>query len=606
MPSFPRRLASRATWTLCFSAALVALCSTAHSHSSAEPAQGALGECKSLTVFTARTIITMNPAHPSAKAVAVCQGRIVGVADTVQELKPWTDKIPTQINTQFANSVLLPGFIDAHQHPFLGAITSNLPPIASLPTAQAYGPDIAGVRSDTEAFERIRRYIAQAPAGDAPVLVWGWDVPTMGRHLTRDELDRVSPNRAVVVWDASQHHAYVNSAFLSVRKVPEDIKTPGVMRDANGRLNGQFLGALAAGEQLIPLLGSKLAPKEATRLMRWLIDLNRRGGITTSTEHSLGLFSVDLEPKLLDSVYNRPDTPQRLIAIPFMPAMLARYGGADKALVAVKELQARSTERLMYRGIKIITDDSFNGLTFKPGGPGYTSGEPGLWITPPDKLADLLLPWWRDGQQLFVHSIGVQAQDVTLAALRQLQQLHPRSDHRFTIEHLGMARSDQVRAMKNLGAVGNANPYYLWLRGEQYTQVLGTDRSHEMAPVGELVRQGVPVTLHSDFPIGPPRPLLAVSLSVTRQPHSAKAAPMAPGLRTTVEQALRMITIDAAYVLGVDDRLGSIEVGKLADFTALAADPLKTQPYAIRDIAVHGTVVGGAVYLSSDIKPPAP
>ena len=556
--------------------------------------------CTQLTVFTAKQVYTMDPGRPTARAVAVCNGRIVGVGDSLDDLKPWTQAVPTSVDQRLADKIVFPGFIDAHQHPLLGAITSNLPMIAALDTPQAYGPAIKGVRNEAEAFERMRRYEAELKDAATPLLVWGWDVPVMGRHLTRQDLDRISTTRPVLVWDASQHHGYVNSALIAQRKIPSDLKIPGVGRDAAGELNGQFLGVPAASYVILPLLAARLQPAQALSLMRCLVDLNRRNGITTTTDHSVGIFGIDAETGLLAAVFNQPDAPQRMVAISDMRSFVAKYGGADKAIEAVRALQAKSSDRLMYRGVKFFTDDSFNGLTFKPGGQGYIDGSEGLWITPPDKLTALLEPWWKDGQQIFVHSIGVEAQDATLATLRELQAKAPRFDHRFTFEHFGMARYDQVRAMKALGASANVNLYYVWLRGESYGAIVGRDRADDLAPIGSLVREGVPTTLHSDFPIGPPKPLLAVSLALTRHGQSANRT-LGGGQLVTLPQALRMITIDAAYVLGLDHKIGSLEPGKLADFTVLERDPHDTRPAAIRDIGVWGTVVGGKVYPASEI-----
>lgn len=573
--------------------ALLATAPPAHEDTTKPP-------CTQLTVFVAKKIYTMDPGRPTAKALAVCNGRVAGVGDSLDDLKPWTSAVSTTVDQRLADKIVFPGFIDPHQHPFLGAITSNLPAIATLDTAQAYGPDIKGVKGEAEAFERIRRYDAELKDSEAVLLVWGWDVPAMGRHLTRQELDRLAPTRPLLVWDASQHHVYVNSALIARQKLTPEMKQVGVGKDDKGELNGQFLGPAATVPVILPLLGSKLQPAESMRLMRWLIDLNRRHGITTSTEHSLGLFSINTEPTLLNAVYNNPDTPQRLLAIPFMPAYLAKHGAADKAIAAVRALQQKSTDRLFFDGIKILTDDSFNGLSFKPGGQGYIDGQEGIWVTPPDKLTALLEPWWRDGQKLYVHSIGVEAQDATIAALRELQAKAPRFDHRFTFEHVGMARQDQVRAMKALGAVANVNLYYVWLRGEMYGKVFGNDRAEDLSPIGTMVREGLPTTIHSDFPIAPPRPLLAVSLAMTRLGQSGTRT-LGRGQSVTLDQALRMVTIDAAYVLGLDHKLGSLEPGKLADLAVLERDPYEVRPAAIRDIPVWGTVVGGRVFPASEI-----
>ena len=559
--------------------------------------------CAQLTVFVAKKIYTMNPGRPEARTVAVCGDRIVSLGNSLDDLKPWTDAVPTAVDKRFADKIVFPGFIDPHQHPLMGAIIANLPAIASLPTPQAYGPDIPGVKSEAEAFERMRRYEADMKDPAAPLVVWGWDVPAMGRHLTRQDLDKISITRPVLVWDASEHHAYVNSALIAQRKIPADIKVPGVGRDEHGELNGQFLGVPAATFAILPLLADKLKPAEAMRLMRWLIDLNRRNGITTTTDHALGLFSVDAEPEMLSAVFNNPETPERLMAIPAMHSFVAKYGSVDKAIEAVHELQKKSTDRLIFHGVKFFTDDSFNGLTFKPGSPGYIDGSPGLWVTPPDKLMALIEPWWKDGQQIFVHSIGAEAQDATITALRQLQDKAPRVDHRFTVEHFGIARYDQIRALKALGASASVNLYYLWLRGEMYPNVIGKDRAEDLSPVGSLVREGVPTTFHSDYPIAPPKPLLGITLGLTRVGQSG-AKTLGASERISVEQALRMVTIDAAYVLGLDSKIGSLEPGKLADFTVLERDPHTAKPAEIRNIQVWGTVLGGRVFPNTEIGKP--
>lgn len=557
-------------------------------------------QCPQLTVFTAKKFYTMNPGRAQARAVAVCGDRIVALGDSLDDLKPWTSKVPTTVDARFADKTVFPGFIEAHSHPLLGAITANLPAIAALNTPQAYGPDIKGVKNEAEAFERMRKYESEMKDPTTPILIWGWDVPAMGRHLTRQDLDKISTSRPVLVWDASQHHGYVNSALIAARRIPSDLKIVGVGHDEKGELNGQFLGVPAASYVILPLLASKLAPAEASRLMRWLVDLNRRNGITTTTDHSMGIFNIDAEAGLLDAMFNNPETPQRLMAIPAMHSFLAKYGTPEKAIDAVHALQAKSTDRLMYRGVKFFTDDSFNGLTFKPGGGGYIDGRAGQWITPPEKLETLIEPWWKDGQQIFVHSIGIEAQDLTIGTLRQLQAKMPRSDHRFTFEHVGMARYDQIRAIKALGANASVNLYYVWLRGEMYPNIVGKDRAEDLAPVGTLVREGVPTTFHSDYPVAPPKPLLGVTLGVTRVGQS-ESKTLGPDLRINLEQALRMITIDAAYVLGLDNKIGSIEPRKLADFTVLELDPHKVKPAAIKDIPVWGTVLGGRVFPSSEI-----
>ena len=154
--------------------------------------------------------------------------------------------------------------------------------------------------------------------------------------------------------------------------------------------------------------------------------------------------------------------------------------------------------------------------------------------------------------------------------------------------------------MKALGASANVNIYYVWLRGEMYSKIVGSDRSEDLSPLGSLVSAGVPTTVHSDYPIGPPKPLLAMTLAMTRIGQSGSKT-LGAAQTIKLDQALRMVTTEAAYVLGIDDKVGSLEPGKLADFTVLERDPHALRPAQIRDIPVWGTVVGGRVFPAAEI-----
>lgn len=227
--------------------------------------------------------------------------------------------------------------------------------------------------------------------------------------------------------------------------------------------------------------------------------------------------------------------------------------------------------------------------------PGYI--DPSLraiWNTRPEQLFDEMRPWWDAGYRIHIHSNGDAAQDAVLNALAKLQAEHPRFDHRFVFEHFGLASPDQIRRLKALGATASVNPSYVFLRGEINAEYIGTNRAALAARLNTLTQYDVPTTIHSDLPVAPADPLLLMWMAVNRQGQSGQV--LGPEERVTAEQALRMITVDAAYVLQMDDRIGSIEAGKLADFTILEADPLEVDPVEIRDIEVWGTVSSGEVF----------
>jgi predicted amidohydrolase YtcJ len=218
-----------------------------------------------------------------------------------------------------------------------------------------------------------------------------------------------------------------------------------------------------------------------------------------------------------------------------------------------------------------------------------------------------MFPWWKAGFDIHVHINGDQAQDVLLDALAGLQQEYPRFDHRFTFEHFGLSRSDQIRRLKALGGLASANIYYVYLRGRLNASQLGTDRASLSVRLKSLFDAGVPATVHSDFPVAETNPLLAAQTAVTRFSLKDKRLlpePLAPDERITMAQALQTVTTNAAFVHRLEDRVGSIEAGKLADFAVLSADPLDGPAENVSERSrVVATIVGGRVFQA---KPPVP
>jgi predicted amidohydrolase YtcJ len=193
--------------------------------------------------------------------------------------------------------------------------------------------------------------------------------------------------------------------------------------------------------------------------------------------------------------------------------------------------------------------------------PGYIHSDKykGLFLfsSLPD-FVNAMTPWWNAGFHIHVHSNGNADNQATIDALAELQAEHPRFDHRFTIEHYGISTPAQARQVKALGGIVSTNPYYLYARSDLNVDQIGTDRASLASRIGTQVREGVVVSLHADTRVAPPRPLEEVWIAVNRI-GALSGKVRAPDERVSVDQALRMITIDAAYTLGVDDEVGSIE-----------------------------------------------
>lgn len=578
----------------------------------------------SITVFVAKKIITMDPGWPTATAVAVRDedGKILSVG-SMQDLEPWLKYAKSyRIETRFEDKILLPGFVEAHGHPILGATAITRPLLNFLPVPNPYTEPFPGVANFDGVIKKLEEYIAvpktENPLGET-VLAWGYDVIAMGGlMLDKNDLDAISKDRPLIVWDNSEHFVFANQKAMDTYLGPDDdLNTVGVERDAEGNLNGQFIGPPAALLILGPALQPLLAEKIALKNMRFLADLSRKNGITTTSDLAHGNLNLPLEDQLTNQFFNKDDYPMRVVVVMDAESVIGDFAGkADLDInnpqqlkqatrMAVEFVQDKqknnSTDKVFYNGTKFFADDSFLSLGMVMVDPPYIDpNRKGLFITQPQDMVDDWLPWWRAGIQIHVHTNGNGGNQATLEALEGLMRARPLMDHRFTFQHYGMSTPEQARRIASVGGTVSINPYYLYSRSEFNAPYVGSDRAFKAALLKTTLDAGVPISLHSDAPVAVPVPLEEVWIAVNR--FGLSGAVHAPEERISVHQALRMVTIDAAYTHRVENVVGSIAPGKFADFAVLEADPYTVAKDRIRDIKVWGTVVGGKVFPAADIK----
>jgi predicted amidohydrolase YtcJ len=542
-----------------------------------------------ITVFTARKIVTMNDSQPTATAVAVRDGTIVSVG-SLDELRPWLDAHSHAIDRRFADKVILPGFIDPHLHPFLAATTLYDELITALEWRLPWGTYPA-VRGREAYLARLREVAAaqQTPA-DEPLITWGYH-PLFHGAVTRADLDAISSSRPLVVWHRSAHEVTMNTAALqhfgldaaAFANMPQTDYAQGHFWEA-GLMQG-------AAPKLAPFMFERDRYLAGTALAGRAV---HHGGVTTIAEFSFGVTNPDLEWLGPSQVLDRDDTPFRVYYLADVQTQSAAMG-FDEAFAWVESLPKRNTHHLRFlRSAKLFADGAFFSQLMQLGG-GYVDGHHGEWMTPPETLERLAGRYWEAGYKLHIHANGDLGIGLGLDILQRLLNAQPRFDHRFTFEHFGYSTPDQVRKIARLGALVSCNPYYLHELGDAYSlSGLGADRAAQMVRAGSVVRAGVPLALHSDCPMAPAQPLLLAWCAVNRA--TVSGAVLAPEERITVEQALRAITIDAAFILGVEEEIGSIVAGKTADFTVLEQDPYSVLPEALKDVPIWGTVFEGTPY----------
>ncbi|WP_216227454.1 amidohydrolase family protein [Polynucleobacter sp. UK-Gri1-W3] len=557
-----------------------------------------------ITVFVAKKIVTMDPAIPNATAVAVADGRILSVG-SLEDMKPWTDKYPTIINKDFANKVMYPGFIEPHAHPLLGGILFNKPLLTPSPMPNPWGPAFPGVANLQAAMAQLKKYSDDIKDPNKTLLAWGFDVVAMGKMPDRQLLDQASSTRPIIVWDASGHDMYVNSAFIkSYGITPEKVKdVKGVGLDKDGQLNGQFL-EIPAITYILGVAGKDvLSPSEIPTDYLYMSDLMQQGGITTSGDLAFGTLNIDMELKVAKAFSQSASGSLRIVPVVYSEPFIQKYG--DQAIAQAQALKQQDNDRLIFQGVKFYSDGGYLPETMRMEHPGYTDGSVGSTnYKSAQDFATAMKPWWDAGYHIHIHSNGDIGNQNSINALQLMIDAKPRFDHRYTINHFGIPSTAMVMKIKALGAVVSANISYISERAKLEYPALGVDRASYATRLGTLVRNGIVTSIHSDAPVSAPVPLKEAWSAVTRKDVYNDGKVWAPAEAVTASDAMKMITINAAYTLGVEDKVGSIEAGKFADFAVLDADPQTIPAIKIKDVGVYATVLGGKVIPASETKKP--
>ena len=547
---------------------------------------------ETITVFVAKKIVTMDSTNPTATAVAIRGRRIVSVG-TLENLKPWLDAHPHRIDDRFKDKVLMPGLIDPHLHPLLGAIQFGTHWIT--PEAWSLHDEIVQATTSEEQYrERLKAAIAASKGDDKPIFItWGWNMTDHG-PVTRDYLDSIEKDKPVMVWQRSVHEAVFNTAALNYLKLKREDAEGYSDTEINWE-EGHFLEAGLFGFVLPRLAPYLMNPTFIDAGFQRNKDYLLSGGITTAGDLATGKIDWNLEIGAIKRNFVDVKAPLRMVLVPAAHLMALNRGGLDEAFSFIdKELsRTEAPPQIVYgKRIKLFADGAMLSQRMRLREPGYIDGHEGEWITPPEDFEAQARKYWNAGYRIHVHANGDEGIAFTLDVFEVLQAESPRGPNALVLEHYGYADDNLNRRVADFGASVSANPYYLTGLGDTYAEVgLGYDRARRITPLAGLVDRDVPVALHSDFGMAPARPLFLAWSAVTRKTWSGNQFIPPRGL--TRDEALRAITIDAAYILGLDADLGSIQSGKLADFAVLEEDPTTVDIERLKEIPVWGVVFEG-------------
>ena len=541
-----------------------------------------------LTLYKARSVITMNPSMPRASAVLVRDGNILEVGEP-ERMQPWLEGQQFTVDEQFADKIICPGFIDPHLHPSMAAVLLPMEFITAMRWKLPWG-DVEPV-TDPAAFDARMQALHHSKPAEEPLFIWGYHQLWHG-EMDKARIHQVSDQRPIIVWHRSFHELYMNDPAMSMAGIdPAQIK-PGLQIDID---QGHFfeVGLGFAINRLNPWI---LAPEKYAKGLRRLKQVVHHGGHTSIGDLATGMFNLDAEAKALTEQLEGDDVPFRTRLVVHGTRLTQGWRKPEEGPTMAADLLRHNSHRLSFgRHIKLFSDGAFFSQLAQMQEPGYIDGHHGEWLAAPEELERHIRAYWHAGYQIHVHVTGDLGLELTLDILQKMQDEKPRFNHGFTFEHFGFSTPEQIRRIKALGAQVSANVYYLHELSDSYAKSgIGYERASQMARIGSCFAAGINTTVHSDFTMAPAEPLNSMWVAVNRISHEDQV--MGAAEKLTQQQALEAITINAAHTIGMADITGSLRAGKRADFTVLDDDPLNCDPMALRDIGICATVFEGRVF----------
>lgn len=551
-------------------------------------------EDKDTMMFYNGNIITMSDVN-MPEAILVQDGKIIGVGNK-NDLQTQTSNELKLIDLQ--GKTMLPGFIAAHTHPDLSAYLFSF-------------VDLSGFKHNNskEVWAELKTAVANAKEGEwifckgfDPILVPGLKSP----HIK--ELDAIAPNNPVVILAQSMHSAWANS--MAFEAVGISAKTP---RPSDGSYyevdsEGSITGFISEVEAMKPFTSKALGLIDYKKNMVGVLNEYASHGITSIA--TAGLFGENDRPLTLLRYLSSENPSLFLKSLGFIGILPKRetfvrnfvYLKADSPY-PIPETPERTDSKFQIIGIKLWYDGSpYTGSMYlnEPylaselmqeglGLPRETFGSP---VISRDIFKERLKTFHKKGFQLAIHSQGDLAiQEVTEDIAKTLKEF-PRNDHRHRLEHCLLLPTSLTEDIRKLGITLSFHINHLYYYGDALRDdILGPNRANNMLPIASAEKSGIRFTLHADQPMYSEDPLSLMETSIFRKTRKGNLIGLSERIHRT--SALKALTVEAAWQLGMEKEMGSIEPGKFADLIILGENPLDPKVDDLRKIKILATYIGG-------------
>lgn len=536
------------------------------------------------TIFYGGPVVTVNAKNEEVQAIAVQGGKIVAVGSKESVIQDWQSKTTQVIDLK--GQTLMPGFVEPHVHIIVTAVFEGL------------GLNLSNFTLPYDTKEtliaKMRAHLKTIPPGG---WLFGFGVdpsrtsPFMA-ELTADDLDKVSTTVPIFIVNQSGHIGYVNNKAIELAGITNKTPNPpggGIyVKDAQGKLTGK----LVEPPSYLPFMAKMPNPTEAELFGAIQATMKKIAstGVTTASEMSVGgNFGVDKEVAIYKSIFAKNASPIRVRGYLFGEALPAGYSGIKPN---------DGDDMLRFIGIKYISDGSTQGLTAALSEP-YSYPKGSKWSGALNyKDTDIqasMKSYFDQGWQISTHSNGDKAIDQALNSYAKLLAGNKQpQDRRLRIEHFTVNSAAQAKKAVQLGVVPSFTIGHVHYWGSAFDNfIIGPERAKRIDPAAEIKRAGGKFTLHSDTPVSNVGPLNYITEAVTRVWQLPPKKVLGPDQVISVDDAIRAVTIDAAYQIFADNKVGSLEVGKQADLVVLEKNPRSTPAEQIRNIKVKETWVNG-------------
>ena len=515
-------------------------------------------------IFFNANIFTSNPVLPRAEAIAIKDGRIIAIGSNSEILKLRGEK--TEL-VDIKGRFITPGIIDAHLHFLSGSL--------SLVELNLQGLSLE------ECLKKVKERAEKSKPGQW-ITGRGWDQSLWKTKEFPDRymLDRVAPQNPVYLTRVDGHSVWVNSMALKLAGIDEKTPNPEggeIVRDKNGRPTG-----ILKEEATSLIHPPEPSIDEKIEALKKGFEYAIKNGVTTvadMSEYEMPFVYRELELK--------GKLPIRIVFNPYMEF------GLNKISNLRKEISEWGSDHIKFGFVKGFIDGTLGSRTAAMKEPFEGTNSRGILVIRPEELFETVLMYHKEGYQIGFHAIGDRAVYLGLEAYRRAQLNFPRPDARHRLEHIQVYDPADMGLFITYNIIPSVQPCHLLSDIRFVEDRIGVKRTKFSYPWKSFLKHNIPLAFGTDWPVESIDPRRNLYAAVKRLNWHTEEA-------ITIEEALAASTINSAYSLRLEKEIGSLEVGKFADFVVWEKDFTTLKPEEYLKNRVLMTVIGGKILYRAD------